>query len=395
MLLRTELPRPVLASGRILHNYRAHAAHVRLVPAVEASSPSSFTIPIDRFPSSAELYPLSTSPTMAIREELVASATQFLQDPSVASSSVENRITFLRSKNLTQEEIDVAMSRTGAGPPPPPPGASPYANAVGPAQPYYQPYSQYAWQPPPQIPRRDWRDWFIMATVVSGVSYGLYSLGKRYVYPLVAPPTPEKLEQDKQHISDQFDRAFNLVEQLAKDTEDLKKTEQLRSEKLDTALTELETVMAELKTANRRRDDDALRIRDEIQALKDAIPKAMEGQKKATDNRLYEINTELTSLKTIISQRMATASKIATTTPASPAAPASPAVPSPKVEDAPETPEPAAASTSSEPPKTLAQGAYNKTTRLSGSSGKPSIPAWQVAMANKNNATAEGSSSSS
>lgn len=70
------------------------------------------------------------------------------------------------------------MSRTGAGPPPPPPGASPYANAVGPAQPYYQPYSQYAWQPPPQIPRRDWRDWFIMATVVSGVSYGLYSLGK-------------------------------------------------------------------------------------------------------------------------------------------------------------------------------------------------------------------------
>jgi peroxin-14 len=28
------------------------------------------------------------------------------------------------------------------------------------------------------MPRRDWRDWFIMATVVSGVSYGIYSLGK-------------------------------------------------------------------------------------------------------------------------------------------------------------------------------------------------------------------------
>ena len=96
---------------------------------------------------------------------------------------------------------------------------------------------------------------------------------QRYVYPLVAPPTPEKLEQDKQQIEEQFDRAFALVEQLAKDTEELKTTEQQRSEKLDNALSELETVMADLKTANRRRDDDAQRIREEIQGLKDAIPK--------------------------------------------------------------------------------------------------------------------------
>ena len=33
-------------------------------------------------------------------------------------------------------------------------------------------------QPQPQPPRRDWRDWFIMATVVTGVGYSLYSLGK-------------------------------------------------------------------------------------------------------------------------------------------------------------------------------------------------------------------------
>lgn len=227
----------------------------------------------------------------------------------------------------------------------------------------------------------------------------------------MAPPTPEKLTEAKQHIEEQFDRAFNLVEQLAKDTEELKKTEQLRTEKLDTALNELESVMSDLKTANRRRDDDALRIRDEIQALKDAIPKAMEGQKKTTDNRLYEINTELTSLKTIVSQRMAAVSKPATngvastpapapaaaaTAPAAePAAAETAAAPAPKVEDAPESPEPA---TAAEPPKSLAQGAYNKSTRLSGSSGKPSIPAWQQAAANKNknkDNVGEGASSSS
>lgn len=27
-------------------------------------------------------------------------------------------------------------------------------------------------------PRRDWRDWFIMATVTGGVSYGLYTVAK-------------------------------------------------------------------------------------------------------------------------------------------------------------------------------------------------------------------------
>lgn len=95
-----------------------------------------------------------------------------LQDPSVASSSIENRISFMRSKNLTQEEIDAALARTG-GPAPP---SAPYPSA--PPQQYYQSYPQHAWQPPPPPPRRDWRDLFILATVVGGVSYGLFSLGK-------------------------------------------------------------------------------------------------------------------------------------------------------------------------------------------------------------------------
>lgn len=99
--------------------------------------------------------------------------TTVLQDPNVSNSSIENRINFLRSKNLTQEEIDHALARTGAVAAPAAQG--PYQQ--GPPQPYYPPYAQQAWQPQPP-PRRDWRDWFIMATVVSGVSYGLYALGK-------------------------------------------------------------------------------------------------------------------------------------------------------------------------------------------------------------------------
>lgn len=128
---------------------------------------------------------------------------------------------------------------------------------------------------------------------------------QRYVYPLISPPTPERLEQDKKSIEEQFDKAFALVEQLAKDTEVLKDSEKQRTERLDSAISELQTVMADLKSANRRRENDAQQIRDEVQALKDAIPKAMENQKNLTNNRLSEINTELTSLKTLVSQRMA------------------------------------------------------------------------------------------
>lgn len=127
---------------------------------------------------------------------------------------------------------------------------------------------------------------------------------QRYVYPLVAPPTPERLESDKKSIDEQFEKAFVLVEQLSKDTEELKAAEEQRNEKLNNALYELETVISDLKSSNRRREDEAQRIRDDVHGLKDSVPKALDAQKSLTDTRLQEINSELKSLKTIISQRM-------------------------------------------------------------------------------------------
>ncbi|KAK0641140.1 peroxisomal membrane anchor protein conserved region-domain-containing protein [Cercophora newfieldiana] len=263
---------------------------------------------------------------MAIREDLVASAAKnhelrqtdinhcpVLLDPSVASSPIEKRIAFLQAKNLTQEEVSAALARVGPDAAPAQTVAAPPApSSVSQQPPYYAQYSQpshpyppYAWQaPPPEVPRRDWRDWFIMATVVGGASYGLYTLGKRYVYPLIAPPTPERLEQDKKSIDEQFEKTFALVDQLAKDTEALKAAERERTERLDAALGELETVISDLKSANRRRDDEAQRVRDDVQGLKDSIPRALGSQKDLTDRRLQEVNAELKSLKTLITQRM-------------------------------------------------------------------------------------------
>lgn len=70
------------------------------------------------------------------------------------------------------------------------------------------------------------------------------------------------------------------------------------------ALTEVETVINELKTASRRREEESRRTSEEVRGLKELIPRAMEGQKESTDNRLKELNVELKSLKTLMGQRL-------------------------------------------------------------------------------------------
>lgn len=341
----------------------------------------------------------------------------------MAASPVENRVAFLKAKNFTEEEIQASLARAGGeaahvqsyAPPPagPVPGQLPA---------YYGGYPPYGWQPPPpEVPRRDWRDWFIMATVVGGVGYGLYTLGKawkylfaresgiiadklqRYVYPLIAPPTPERLEADKKSIDEQFEKAFALVEQLSKDTEALKNAEQQRTEKLDNALAELETVINDLKSSNRRREDEAQRVRSDVSNLKDSIPKALDAQKSLTDSRLQEVNAELKSLKTIISQRMSSGQPSAVNSyasrNASSSTPTSASAPAPgsghengsnvatngsaAIEETPKSANPAL------PSQDLGASSGRSSPFSSGiSAAAVKIPEWQRAMANKkSNAT--------
>lgn len=253
------------------------------------------------------------------RDELVNSAVTFLQDPSTASAPLDKRVQFLRSKNLTQEEIDLALARAGAEQPqqqpssqnapfyPPGPQQQEQQNFYRrqPPQYGYNPYMD--WQPPPpELPKRDWRDWFIMATVVGGAGFGLYALADRYIKPLIAPPTPPQLEQDKAAIDEQFSRAFALLDTLSDDTTALKQAEEARTQRLDTALTEVESVIAELKAASRRREDESRRISEEVRGLKDSIPKAIDSVREGSEKRLKELGKELGSLKLLMGNRFGT-----------------------------------------------------------------------------------------
>ncbi|KAL2854375.1 peroxisomal membrane anchor protein conserved region-domain-containing protein [Aspergillus pseudoustus] len=333
-----------------------------------------------------------------VREELISSAVTFLQDPSVASAPLEKRISFLQSKNLTKEEIDVALARTAEDPSaaassttsnyqsapqqtvyrPPPPPAPGYS---------YPPYAQ--WQPSPEPPKRDWRDWFIMATVMGGVGYGLYFVAKRYITPLIAPPTAPQLEQDKQNIDEQFSRAFALIEQLSTDTAALKTAEETRTEKLDATLRDVEALVADLKTASRRRDDETRRINDEVNSLKDAIPRALEGAREGNENRLRELGTELKSLKTLLGNRLGAATAVSSAPVAAKAADTTtlPSASEPTSSVTTPTTNGTAPTASQSEAPTTSQAAQASTTNptnpLSRFSKSPSIPAWQLAAANR------------
>ncbi|KAL8696856.1 MAG: hypothetical protein Q9224_002580 [Gallowayella concinna] len=96
-----------------------------------------------------------------VREDLITSAVlsflfAVLQDPSVIGSPVDKRIAFLQSKNLTQEEIDVALARAGDSPSqpaaaPPAPQSYDYANQKVVRQPNGYGYG-YGYGPHPRNP---------------------------------------------------------------------------------------------------------------------------------------------------------------------------------------------------------------------------------------------------
>lgn len=238
---------------------------------------------------------------MAIRQDLVASAVTFLKDPQVASAPLAKKIEFLESKELTSEEIQEALSRANGTSttvtPPPAVGSS----AAPPPLPAYS-YATYA-QPPP-LPKRDWRDYFVMATVSVGVTYGLYELARRYVVPLIVPPTPPALDADKQALETEFARAQALLDQLAAETEQLKQTDAERGQKLDAALVEVEAAVTSVKEQVARRDEEMKLVKSQVENIRNELPKALTKHGEVQQFSLTELQSELKSLKHLVSTRI-------------------------------------------------------------------------------------------
>lgn len=238
--------------------------------------------------------------------------------------------------------------------------------------------------------------------MIGSASYGIYWTAKRYILPLIAPPTPPQLEQDKAGVDASFDKAFALLDQLATDTADLKSAEAARKERLDSALGEVESVMQRMKTANDEREIEAKRIAREVQELRDLVPKALEKEKGVTEGRLQDLVGEVKSLKVLVGNRMgggaAANSSSGRATPSFSSAPASAPVREEEKPDetngASSTPAytapvypPSSTSTTSQAREIPGSGSSTPYSRLLDRGGKgaggAAIPSWQLAAKKK------------
>lgn len=340
----------------------------------------------------------SSKVTNTMREELVKNAVSFLNDPQVADTSLAKRVEFLESKELTKEEIEEALKRANAGEATttdstattkrsPPPASSVPGYSGGGASMTQQ------FQAPPPLPQRDWKDYFVMATVTAGIGYGIYEVARRYVVPLINPPTPSSLEADKSALEAEFSRAQTLLDQMQQDTEEVKKSEQEREDKFQKLVKEVEDAVDQVKSQTQQRDSDMKLIKSQVENIKEGLPKSLEKHRNQQDSALNEVQDELKSLKQLLSNRMK-----ATNAPSLPSASSVPStipglMPSTNSTTSsndnannnsgtstPFVPTPAGATTT---PPTNSQASSTSSSPAPSTPKAAGIPAWQLAAQNK------------
>ncbi|KAL7420885.1 peroxisomal membrane protein pex14 [Cryptotrichosporon argae] len=249
------------------------------------------------------------------RRELVQNAVLFLNDPQVQSSSLQSRLDFLTSKHLTEPEIQLALSLAQQGAP------STSASTAPPAPP------QHAYSPrglphrqewgPPQVPGRDWRDWFIMAVVSGGVVYGLSTLARKYLVPHLQPPSSTSFQQTSSALTEQYDRAASLLSTIEARADAL--TEHVRAEhaKVDRAVEDVEDAVRAVRAGEDRWREDLRDVRAEVDGIRELVPRMIDKHTAAQSAALADLQIELRSLRALLVARQpdVSASRSATTSP--------------------------------------------------------------------------------
>ncbi|KAK3832780.1 MAG: peroxisomal membrane anchor protein conserved region-domain-containing protein [Linnemannia gamsii] len=309
------------------------------------------------------------------REDILASAVKFLQDPKVQESSLGKKVAFLESKGLTSEEIEEAMQRAN--------GTAPAASgvvstAVMPVQQQHmmQPYpgQQVMMAPPPLPPKYDWKDMFIAAVVAGGFSYGMWQVAKKVVGPKLQWPSQEDLEMDKKKLDEQFDEIEKSLTEVKDSTTTVAKNVEEQTAHVKESLEGMTGVLDGMKTNDEKREQELSGLKTDIENIKTMIPKLMEKNKESQANVLNELQTEIKSLKSLLLNRRAPG----------PGAPGSPAGVGAGSTSAPWNTAYASSQANSavSTPKAVEEGGASApaaTGAMSFLNNKASIPAWQLA----------------
>lgn len=237
-----------------------------------------------------------------LRKDLISSAVTFLHDPQVASASLAKKIEFLESKELTPEEIQEALSQAST--------ISESHSTTSPSNPIsltpppIPAYSYGAYNQPPPVPKRDWRDYFVMATLSVGLTYGLYEVAKRYLLPSIVPPTPAALEADTNSLELEFSKAQAILDQLQDESVELKKVQMERTKKVEEMILEVESTMTMIRNKTFQHDEDMKLIQAQIETVQDTLPKSLTEHGEVQSHALDELMKELKSLKLTVSTQL-------------------------------------------------------------------------------------------
>ncbi|KAF9344145.1 peroxisomal membrane protein pex14 [Mortierella sp. AD094] len=241
-----------------------------------------------------------------VREDILASAVKFLQDPKVQASPLGKKVAFLESKGLTSQEIEEAMARANGTST----GAT-TAAAVG-AVPVtvqqmavpYQGQGQVVMGPPPPLPAKyDWKDMFIAAVVAGGFSYGMWQIAKKVIGPKLQWPSQEDLELDKKKLDEQFEEIEKGLAEVKASTTVVAKSVDDQTAHVKESLEGMSGVLEGMKGNDDKRKQELVGLKTDIENIKDMIPKLIEKNKESQASTLNELQSEIKSLKNLLMNR--------------------------------------------------------------------------------------------
>lgn len=231
------------------------------------------------------------------KSELIQSAISFLTDGSVKDAPLTKKIEFLQSKGLNQEEIEYAISESKKSSGVQQPVQEQHVQRTTKEPQSHEDSFLYETLPPP-LPQRDWKDYFVMATVTAGLVYGFFEVTKRYVIPNILPESKSKLEQDKDEIKGQFDKIDQVLNAIEKEHNEFKEQEQKKLDELDSTIEQLEASLDDNRKGREKMDDDFRLLKLEMANLQGSLDKFVAGNNSVKE--LESINQELLSLKNLI-----------------------------------------------------------------------------------------------
>ncbi|KAI5123782.1 hypothetical protein M0805_000370 [Coniferiporia weirii] len=229
------------------------------------------------------------------RTELVQNAIAFLMDPKSQTSTLAQRIQFLEAKGLTSSEIEEVIRQ-----------ASMKQNVTMQTQPppYHSPYQYGPPVYPPQARQpMDWRDYFIMAVVSGTFVYGAVTLARKFLMPHLQPPSSTAYEADRDALTEQFDAAEALLKEIQAETAAVRQAVEEQKVKVEQTTQDVDECVKEMRQGEVKTRDEMREIREEVNSIREMLPKMIEKNKESQTQSLSELQQELKSLKALLLSR--------------------------------------------------------------------------------------------